>query len=277
MKREIAAILFSGLLIGAANAETIQRSELPAPAQPAAPDSDALSTLIRKSINEPEAKRAPKPMPEPAAPLSDYSAGPDYSTIPIDLWLHGIPETPVQSLDAIANSLQRYPAARQVTRQGFVIPKELGYNQGHIRAKFSASVNSPENTSVVPIETYAGAIPSPSTGVISGRVEYDATKWELYGGTNRNIVAEINGTATVSNTLIGGTYYKLPADLTGGKIGTGFEVNPVGDAKTRLEYRRMFGTTEGFVAAERTVPFHALPAQEYTPNLGIRTGINRKF
>jgi hypothetical protein len=89
-------------------------------------------------------------------------------------------------------------------------------------------------------------------------------------------VANPDGTLGVNHNFSGGTFYNLPPSVLGGKIGTGFEVNPVGDAKTRLEYRQMFGTTEGFVAAERATPFqHASP--DVNAVNGLKAGINRKF
>ncbi len=262
MKREIATTLLLCLLAGTSAAGEVQSNELAPPAS----KPDELTTLIRKSLTE----QSPTPLTPPAI-SSDY----DWQLYSSELWIEGLPETPGPSLDALARNTQRFA----VTPPSGPLPTSIALNRGQWTANFAAkvdTVNSP--ATIVPTEAYAGNLnPSGGTGAFTGRLEYDVTTWQFYGGTNRALVANPDGTLAVNNTVLGGTYYRLPDTLYGGKIGTGFEVNPIGDAKTRLEYRQMFGTTEGFLAAERTVPFQQHLAPDTTGVNALKAGINRKF
>lgn len=262
MKREIAAVLLSSLLAGAAFGEPIQTRELAPPA--AASDSDALKSLIEQSLAPPT-----KTQPDAQDPEADWGV------LTADLWMNGIPEMPEPSPDALARNFLRYPGARPVPKKDPTLPTRFELSRGNLTANVAANVTTAAPPpSVIPVDTYAGTIPESGAGAFVGRVEYDLEKWQLYGGTSPSLAAGPNGTVGFANNVSGGTYYNLPASVYGGKIGTGFEVNPVGDAKTRLEYRQNFGATEGFLTAERSTPFQGL---EFTPVHGVRAGINRKF
>lgn len=249
MKREFAAIIFSALLIGAPLAGPIEQTDLPPPSahNPAA----AEQTLLHEDWNA-------------------FSSA--------DVWLADIPESDGISLDALAAKAKRYPSYNTVEERNQKLPTGYNWNRGNWRANFGTNVTTATapNT-VIPTDIYAGNVsPSGGTGAIDGRLEYDLSSWQFYGGTRRALVANPDGTVGVNNNFTGGTFYNLPPSLLGGKVGTGFEVNPVGDAKTRLEYRKMFGNTEGFLAAERTTPFqHSGP--DVTGVNGLKAGINRKF
>jgi hypothetical protein len=260
MKREIAASLFFILLAGTSVAGEVRLSQL---AQ-AAPDE--LTSLIRKSLTE----QTPAEM---RPPVSDYQY--DWQLYSSELWVEGLPELPGPSLDAVA-SKTRHIAVTPPERK---LPTSVELNHGHWTLKGDTKVETPKTpVTVVPIAPYA-TTPDGGTGTLSGRLEYDASAWQFYGGTNRNLVANPDGTLAPNQTILGGTYYRLPDTLYGGKIGTGFEVNPIGDAKTRLEYRQTFGTstTEGFLAAERVVPFQQHLAPDNSGSNALKAGINRKF
>lgn len=263
MKREIAASLLFFLLTGTSSAGEVQPSQL---AQ-AAPDE--LTSLIRKSLTE----ETPAEM---RAPVSDYQY--DWQLYSSELWIEGLPELPEPSLDAVARKTQNFSFAPQPADR--TLPTSVALNRGHWTLKGDAKVETPKAPiTVVPIAPFA-TTPDGGTGTLSGRLEYDVSAWQFYGGTNRNLVANPDGTIAPNQTILGGTYYRLPDTLYGGKIGTGFEVNPVGDAKTRLEYRQTFGTstTEGFLAAERTVPFQQqLLAPDSSGSNALKAGVNRKF
>lgn len=241
MKREIAATIFSMLLAGTALAQTIESSELPPPAQSFAPDWS-----------------------------TDSSA---------ELWLHGIPEYDSISLDALAAKQKRYPSYRAVPEKDRRLPTAYNWQNGKWRAKFGTQITTASpSRSVIPSYLNPGATePWGGTGALNGRLEYDANAWQFYGGTRPEIVANPDGTLATNTNFLGGTYYKLPSSVLDGRIGTGFEVNPEGDAKTRFEYRQKLGSDiEGFLAAERSMPF-----QQASPDAsgvrGLKAGINRKF
>jgi hypothetical protein len=252
MKREFAAIISSALLMGTALAGPIEQIDLPPPStqheqKPAAAEQNAMH--------------------------EDWNA---FS--PADVWLSDIPESEGISLDTLAKKVKRYPSYNAVEERNDKLPTAYNWNRGNWRANFGTNVTTATaSSSVIPTDIYAGNVsPSGGTGAIDGRLEYDVNAWQFYGGTRRSLVANPDGTLGVNNNFTGGTYYNLPPSLLGGKVGTGFEVNPVGDAKTRLEYRKMFGNTEGFLAAERTTPFqHSGP--DVTGVNGLKAGINRKF
>lgn len=264
MKREFAATIFSLLLAGTAFAGPIEQSDLPPPAQSETPDAAQLRNLVDSTLKE----------PQQAAPSAN-SAHEDWSTYSsAELWLEGIPEPEGISLDALAKKQKRYPGYREVEERKRAIPTAYNWNYGNWNANVGTSVTTASpSASVIP----SGVTdPWGGTGAIKGRVEYDLNAWQFYGGTRRELVANPDGTIGVNHNFSGGTYYNLPPSVLGGKVGTGFEVNPVGDAKTRLEYRKMFGTTEGFLAAERSMPFqHVGP--DVTGVNGLKAGINRKF
>lgn len=265
MKREIAAITFSALLAGAALAGPIESSELPPPAPSAAPES-ALRGPVGDTRNH--GHQAAKASLISSEDLTPYSA---------ELWLEGIPEPDRISLDALAQKIQRYPGYRPVESRKASIPTSLDWNYGNWKANLGASITTATaQPTVIPVEAYAGSISaSGGTGAIDGRIEYDLKTWQFYGGTKHSVIANPDGTIAVNDNFLGGTYYKLPPSLLGGKLGTGFEVNPASDAKTRLEYRRTFGDLEGFLAAERTTPFQHNPD---APSVNaLKAGINRKF
>jgi hypothetical protein len=286
MKRTIAAILFSSLLADPALAGPIESSELPPPAQNSASSLDdaQLRGLIEDALDrskDRKSSRAQKPAPSAQSATKadaqsyaheDWNA---YSSA--ELWLEGIPESDGISLDAIARRNRLNPAYAEVQREDRLPPTSYNWNRGNWKANLGTNVTTAQSSPIViPSEHYAGAIsPSGGAGEFKGRVEYDVNAWQFYGGTQRSIVANPDGTLSLANTFTGGTYYNLPTSLLGGKLGTGFEVNPVGDARTRLEYRQMFGTTEGFLAAERVAPFHANP--DTTGSNALKAGINRKF
>jgi hypothetical protein len=264
MKREFAATLLFVLLASTAAAGEVQSQELAPPAS----KPDELTSLIRKSLTE----QTPSEMTPPAR---NYEF--DWQLYSSELWIEGLPESPGPSLDALARHMQPYADVTQDKK----LPTSVELNRGHWKANFAAKVEAASApVTVVPVSTFtytAASSPTGGTGALSGRLEYDVSAWQFYGGTNRALVANADGTFGVNNTVLGGTYYRLPDTLYGGKIGTGFEVNPVGDAKTRLEYRQMFGTTEGFIAAERIVPFQQHLAPDNSGVNALKAGINRKF
>lgn len=267
MKREIAATIFSMLLAGTALAQSIESSELPPPAKTESPDSAKLRGLIDSTLNQHHATPPVQPF------VSDWNT--DSSA---DLWLNGIPDPEGPSLDALAAKQKRYPGYREVQQKDRTIPTAYNWERGNWKANVGTNVTTASpSTTIIPAYLNPGYTdPSGGTGAINGRLEYDVNAWQFYGGTRRELVANPDGTLALNNNFTGGTYYRLPSSLDA-KIGTGFEVNPTGDAKTRLEYRQNFGTnTEGFLAAERTTPFqHATP--DAAGNHGLKAGINRKF
>jgi hypothetical protein len=270
MKREFTATFFSILLAGTALAGPIETSVLPPPAQNSA-DEVKLRGLIEDALKDRNTATSAK-TPSPAINYDDWS---DFTSA--ELWLEGIPENDGISLDALAKNAKRYPTYRPVDSQDPSLPTSYTWNRGNWKANVGANVSTASATpTVIPTNAYAGSIPNGGTGAINGRLEYDVNAWQFYGGTKRALVANADGTLGVSNNINGGTYYNLPPSLLGGKVGTGFEVNPTGDAKTRLEYRKMFGNTEGFLAAERSTPFqHTGP--DVTGVNALKAGINRKF
>lgn len=280
MIREFAAIAFLALFTGPALAGPIESSELTPPASipdAANPDAqlrglieDALKDSRQTNQSAPAARHAGKAEAQNLA-QEDWNA---YSSA--ELWLEGIPEADGLSLDAIARRNRLNPTYADVQRAPRTLPTSYEWNNGNWKANFGANVTTATTTTVIPSEHYAGAITSSSgNGEFKGRVEYDYNAWQFYGGTQRSVVANADGTISLNNNFLGGTYYNLPDSLFGGKVGTGFEVNPLGDAKTRLEYRQVFGNTEGFIAAERISPF-----QHAAPDAGsnaLKAGLNRKF
>lgn len=282
MIREFAAIMIFTLFTGLALATPVVSSELTPPApipNGAKPLDDAqLRGLIEDALKDakqqnaaPTARHASKAEVQNLA-QEDWNA---YSSA--ELWLEGIPEADGLSLDTIARRNRVKPAYAGVQRELRTLPTSYQWNNGNWKANFGANVSTATTTTVIPSEHYAGAITSSSgAGEFKGRVEYDYNAWQFYGGTQRSVVANADGTISINNNFLGGTYYNLPDTLLGGKVGTGFEVNPLGDAKTRLEYRQMFGTTEGFLAAERISPFqHVSP--DATGSNALKAGLNRKF
>lgn len=268
MKREIAATIFSLLLGGTALAGPIETSDLPPPSQNETPDSAQLRGLIEAT------QKAHDGTQRPAA---DHE---DWETFSADFWLTEIPEGGDVSLDALAQRIKRYPAYGNVMEPDTSVPTSLSLNRGNWKANVGTNVTTATApTTVIPVEAYAGSITAyGGTGAINGRIEYDANTWQFYGGTKNGLVANADGTLALSNNFVGGTYYSLPSSLLGGKIGTGFEVNPLADTRTtKLEYRQTFGNTEGFVSAERTAPWVLAPTQEISPVNALKAGINRKF
>jgi hypothetical protein len=275
MTREFAATIFSMLLAGTAFAGPIESSALPPPAQNETLDDAKLRSIVESSLNERNVARlaqtnAQTPSPQP----SEY----DTWVPSAELLLEGVPESEGISVDTLAARQKRYPGYNAVEESNRPLPTTYTWDGGKWRANVGANVTTASaSPTVIPTDLYAGATStSGGTGAINGRVEYDLNSWQIYGGTKRGLVARPDGTLAVENNFQGGTFYNLPPSLLGGKLGTGFEVNPAGDAKTRLEYRQMFGTTEGFLAAERTTPFqHTGP--DVTGVNGLKAGINRKF
>jgi hypothetical protein len=267
MKREFAITILSMLLAGTALAGPIESSELPPPAQSETPD----STKLRGPIGSTKQNHHTPPA---QSFVSDWNT--DSS---VELWLDGIPENDGISLDTLAAKQKRYPSYGAVEEKTNKLPTTYNWELGHWRANVGTNVTTAtQKQSVIPDYLNPGASdPSGGTGAFNGRLEYDARAWQFYGGNRRELVANPDGSVAVNNNFLGGTYYKLPSSTVDGKIGTGFEVNPVGDAKARLEYRQKFGTDiEGFLAAERVTPFqHAGP--DVTGNNGLKAGINRKF
>ena len=270
MKREFAATIFSILLTGTAFAGPVEQSELPPPAQ--SQDSAELRGLIDKTLSE-TSQSAPEAgsSPAPVTWTTPFSA---------ELWLEGVPGTEGVPLDVLAKNQKRYPGYRTIEEQEKKLPTAYKWDSGNWRANISTSVaanTATSNPAVLPELDPNAFSPSGGTGYIDGRVVYGMNAWEFYGGTRRNVAANPDGTVALSSNFLGGTYYKLPPSLVDGKIGTGFEVNPLGDAKTRIEYRHVFGTqTEGFLSAERSSPFQpATP--EPVGNHGLTAGINRKL
>ncbi len=270
MKREYAAIIFSILLAGTALAGPVEQSDLPPPAQ--SQDSADLRGLIDKTLSE----------TNQSAPEAGSSPAPEAWTTPFsaELWLEGVPGTEGVPLDTLAKNQKRYPGYGVIEEPSKKLPTAYKWDIGNGRSNVSTRV-SEKNATTNPVELPElnpnAFSPSGGTGHIDGRVAYGLHAWEFYGGTRRSIAANPDGTLALSNNFLGGTYYKLPPSLVDGKIGTGFEVNPLGDAKTRIEYRHVFGTqTEGFLSAERSSPFQpATP--EPVGNHGLKAGINRKF
>lgn len=296
MKREIAAITFSVLLSGTVLAGPIESSDLAPPAQntnnanPKSSLDDAkLRGLIEDALNirkDEKSAQATKPFPQTQAagttkpaPATRTYGHEDWNTYSsAELWLDGVPESETLSLDALALRNERNPAYVNVERQDRTVPTAYTWNRGNWKANFGTNVTTATATpTVIPTDVYAANLnPSGGTGAFDGRVEYDANAWQFYGGTKRSIVANADGTLSANNVFSGGTFYNLPQQWLGGKLGTGFEVNPTGDSKTRLEYRQMFGNTEGFLAAERTTPYqHTSPDTSGTN--ALKAGINRKF
>jgi hypothetical protein len=269
MKREFAATIFSMLLAGTALAGPIETSELPPPAQNS--DDVKLRSLIEDALKDRKTATSAKT----SLPSLQHEDWTTFSSA--ELWLEGIPESDGISLDALAHNVQRYPTYRAVSPQDPSLPTSYTWNRGNWKANVGANVTTASaNPTVIPTNAYAGSIPDGGTGALDSRLEYDVNAWQFYGGTKRALVANPDGTLAVNNNFNGGTYYSLPPALLGGKVGTGFEVNPTGDAKTRLEYRHMFGNTEGFLAAERSTPFqHTGP--DVTGVNALKAGINRKF
>lgn len=268
MKREIAATIFSLLLAGTALAGPIETSELAPPAQNNAGDADPLRGLIDDTLRA--EKRAPSTQTQQHEDWNIHSSA--------ELWLDGIPEAGNLSLDALAQKARPRP----VQETDRTLPTSFGWNHGNWKANVGTNVATASTApTVIPTDHYAGNItPSGGTGELAGRLEYDINTWQFYGGTKRALVANPDGTLAVNNNFSGGTYYNLPPALLGGKVGTGFEVNPLGDSKTtKLEYRQMFGSTEGFLSAERTTPWMTHPGLENTTTgvNALKGGINRKF
>lgn len=270
MKREFAATIFSLLLAGTAAAGPIESAELPAPA--AAPeqatDSEQLRGLIDRTINE--------PAPEAVAPIEPQWATP----FSAQLWLEGIPESDGVSLDVLASKQKRYLDLRTAGDAEKEVPTAYKWVKGNWRANISTNVTTATATSnpAIPRELNPDAYAAiGGSGHIDGRLEYDVNAWQFYGGTRRALIANPDGTLALNNNFTGGTFYKLPSSVFDGKIGTGFEVNPTGDAKAKVEYRHLFGAhTEAFLAAERSAPFQPA-APETGGTHGLKAGINRKF
>lgn len=289
MIREFAAITFLALFTGLTLTGPVESSELtpPAPIPDAAkPLDDAqLLGLIEDALKDDREQR-PTQTNLSASPAVQHAAKAEarnltqedwnaYSSV--ELWLEGIPEAESLSLDALARRNRLQPVYPRMQQERRTLPTSYEWNNGNWKANFGTNVTTATAPrSVIPTELYAGSIsPSGGSGEFKGRVEYDYNAWQFYGGTKRSVVANADGTISLNNNFLGGTYYNLPNSLFGGKVGTGFEVNPLGDAKTRLEYRQVFGNTEGFIAAERISPF-----QHTAPDAGsnaLKAGLNRKF
>lgn len=270
MKREFAATMFSLLLAGTAFAGPIEQSDLPPPAQ--SPESAELRGLIDRTLNEKPASATAAS----AAPAADAWT-PPFSA---DLWLEGVPESDGVSLDLLAKKQKQYPSFGEIEDRKKELPTAYKWERGNWRANISTGV-APNaittNPATVPELNPNAFAPSGGSGFVDGRVAYDMNAWEIYGGTRRNVAAHADGTIGLNNNFLGGTYYRLPSSFLDGKIGTGFEVDPLGDAKTKLEYRHTFGAdTEGFLAAERSSPFQPTTTEPVS-NRGLKAGINRKF
>lgn len=270
MKREIAATVVSILLAGTAIAGQIETNDLPPPAQ--SPDSMEMRGLIDKTLSEPN---------QAAAPSNSSSAVEGWSApFSAELWLGGVPGSEGITLDALGKKQKRYPSFRAVEESTKKLPTAYKWENGGWQANISTSVaanSATTNPAAIPELNPNAFSPSGGTGYVDGRVAYDMNAWQFYGGTRRNVAANPDGTVALSNNFLGGTYYKLPPTLLDGKIGTAFEVDPLGDAKTKIEYRHTFGAhTEGFLSAERATPFQPVtpdPAGKH----GLKAGINRKF
>jgi hypothetical protein len=278
MKREFAATIFSMFLAGTALAQSIESSELAPPVQNESADSARLRGLIDSTLNERKIAPAPRATTQThAAPLLQYN---DWQPS-AELWLDGVPAPQSEDvlLDELAKGQKRYPSYRDVGERNKAVPTAYNWNYGSWSANVGTKITTASpSASIIPDYLNPGATAaSGGAGAINGRVEYDVSAWQFYGGTKRELVANPDGTLGVNHNFSGGTFYNLPPSLIGGKIGTGFEVNPIGDAKTRLEYRQKFGVdTEGFLAAERTTPFQHTGPDPAGVN-GLKAGINRKF
>jgi hypothetical protein len=278
MKREIAATILSMLLAGTALAGPIESSELPPPAQNESPDGAQLRGLIDNALNERATAAVSQTTAQaPALPSLQYNEWQPSA----ELWLDGVPAPQSDDvlLDTLAKKQKHYPSYRDVGERNKAIPTAYNWNYGSWTANVGTKITTASpSTSIIPDYLNPGVTAnSGGAGAINGRVEYDVSSWQFYGGTKRELVANPDGTLGVNQNFSGGTFYNLPPAILGGKIGTGFEVNPVGDAKARLEYRQKFGVdTEGFLAAERSTPFqHVSP--DVTGVNGLKAGINRKF
>jgi hypothetical protein len=263
----VAVALIAGANLARAQVlpQEIQATELPPPppALPAAPDE--LDLLVRDALGKPD-------------PVPRTLAAPDYAwqVVPAAFWLDGVVETILASPDFVAAIPSRYPGASKLQSPKFSIPTKFAFDRGSLKANVAANVNTSTYASVIPAEVYVWNVPSTSsTGAINGRVEYDAAAWQFYGSTNPSLTANPDGTFSTGTNLTGGTYYQVPQNWLIGRVRTGFELDLTGTAKTRLEYRHKFGTTEGFIAAERIAPFQ--PSAESDAAAVFRAGLNRKF
>lgn len=264
MRQALAAIFLLALSMGAARAEEIRMIELP---PPQTAESDAIKRLIEEQVAKGEAEQPPT---DPELDWQLFSA---------EAWLDGVPDALSYEPTLPAINALRYPGALQVKAPERRLPTRYEFNNGSVRANFSTNVTTAStNPTVVPTSAYAGAVPlSGGSGEFKGRLEYDYAAWQFYGGTTRSLIANGDGTLGLGNTVAAGTYYSLPPNLLGGKVGTGLEFSPEGNATTRLEYRKKFGTAEGFIAAERSVPFDHFLQSPADPVNALKAGINRKF
>ncbi|MCW5680624.1 MAG: hypothetical protein KF794_11735 [Xanthobacteraceae bacterium] len=249
MRHAIAAAAIFAFAAGMAHAEPAGQNQ-----------DDPLRALIEKSLADSKLEQHP-------AAETDWSALSD---------------------EAILNSIAEqektpdYFVLKPVQSTSRALPSKFELNRGQIRVNVEGNVTTASYNNVIPVNALAGTIPGASsggTGQIRGRVEYVGSSWQFFGGTNRSVVANDDGTLSIANAIVGGTYYKLPQSLWGGKIGTAFEVNPYGDAKTRLEYRQKFGSDfEGFLSAERTTPWQVAPSSTPVNPLDVlRAGVTQRF
>ena len=198
---------------------------------------------------------------------------PDFSAI-TELFPDGIPS--LLTPGSIA-STYRLPASARPSDSEKKLPTKIEYADGPLKWDIDTKVSTrTTSTTIVP------AIPDPlvaggaagGSGEVKGHMRYIGKDWEFYGvqkfGTQQG-----DGTApTLHESTTVGSLYKLPAAMSGGKIGASLEMNSADERKTRIEYRQPLGPAEGFIAAEQTF----LPVQtDHRPPAAVRAGVNRKF
>jgi hypothetical protein len=205
--------------------------------------------------------------------VTQDNAEPDFSAL-TELFPDGIPS--LLTPGSIA-STYRLPASARSSGPQKKLPTKIEYADGPMKWDIGTNVTTRTTTSTVvpPIpdpQTIGGA--AGGAGEVKGHMRYVGKEWEFYGiqkfGTQQS-----DGTApTLHESTTVGSLYKLPAAMSGGKIGASLEMNSADERKTRIEYRQPLGPAEGFIAAEQTF----LPVQtEHRPPAAVRAGVNRKF
>jgi hypothetical protein len=156
------------------------------------------------------------------------------------------------------------------------LPTKLDYADGPMKWHLESSVTTnPTQTTIIPGSSMPGAEAAGGTGNLKSRVTYSADQWELYGGRTVGVSQSDATGAMLQDSTVVGSLYKLPDWMSGGKVGTSFELLPTNERKTRVEYRQSFGPAEGFVAAEQTFAPHQTDVKAAPTTL--RGGLSRKF
>jgi hypothetical protein len=243
---------------------------------PSAYDGWALRSLSKPDV-------PPTVSPAPGVDVTGQTASePIVTWMPVpagDVWLHGleIPSpgeiAPAPAAPTVAQPYDPWSVAPNSRYEQARGPLKLG-----VETKAKA-VNAP-GPGLAPPDPWSVLTPG-DTGEVKGRLDYETNHWELYGGAGFGLTTGA-GPPSMSEKVEVGTYFKLPPALYGGKIGGGVEVNNLTERKARVEYRQLFGDTEGYLKAEHTVPPvgvapGALPAPTTLPSTAIRAGLNRKF